>query len=225
MSDAMGRVSEEEIERLANRLAMLVSDDGEADNAGRAVGALARRLGLTGGQLKAIFMAGAESAAAQNVRVRRLEREVTRLREALEEAEARAQTARREADSLFRETRDLHAELAAQTGRQRTRLGALAVLVLLALGGGGWLAFGPKPHLGEQPLPANGAAAYRTAVVHDYAVKLRHDPADGAPALATLPPGTHLVVQRMLWHDLEQWVEVTYDGQTGYVLSTEVDLS
>jgi len=36
-------MSEDEIGRLANRLAMLVSDDGEADNAGRAVGALARR--------------------------------------------------------------------------------------------------------------------------------------------------------------------------------------
>lgn len=73
--------SEEEIERLANRLAMLVSDDGEADNAGRAVGSLARRLGLTGGQLKAIFMAGAESAGGhaakleeQATRIARLER-------------------------------------------------------------------------------------------------------------------------------------------------------
>ena len=55
----MGEVSGEDIERLAARVAMLVSDDGEADNAGRAVGQLARRLGLSGGDLKAMLLAGA----------------------------------------------------------------------------------------------------------------------------------------------------------------------
>ena len=50
----MGEVSGEDLERLANRMALLVSDDGEADNAGRAVGQLARRLGLSGGDLKAL---------------------------------------------------------------------------------------------------------------------------------------------------------------------------
>ena len=221
----MAGVSDEEIEGLANRLAMLVSDDGEADNAGRAVGALARRLGLTGCQLKAIFMAGADSAAAQAARVRALEDEVTQLRAALAAAESRALAARREAESLHRESRDLRAELTAESRRQRTRFGALAALVLLALAGGGWLAFGPKPQLGDQPVPANLSPVYHTAVVHDYPVKLRHDPADHAPVVTVLAPGTHLVVRRLLWHDLEQWVEVMHDGQTGYVLSTEVDLS
>ena len=41
----MAEVSQDDIERLAARVAMLVSDDGEAANAGRAVGQLARRLG------------------------------------------------------------------------------------------------------------------------------------------------------------------------------------
>ena len=40
---------------------MLASEDGEADNAGRAVGAMARRIGLTGGDLKRIFLAGTAS--------------------------------------------------------------------------------------------------------------------------------------------------------------------
>jgi hypothetical protein len=55
----LGEVSGEDVERLAARVAMLVSDDGEADNAGRAVGQLARRLGLSGGDLKAMLLAGA----------------------------------------------------------------------------------------------------------------------------------------------------------------------
>lgn len=221
----MAGVSEEEIERLANRLAMLVSDDGEADNAGRAVGALARRLGLTGGQLKAIFMAGAESGAAHTVRVRRLEREVTRLREALETAETEAIAARREAESLRREATDLHAVLDARQRRRRVRVGAVAALVLLAAAGAGMIAYGPKLRLGEQPVAPTSTPVYHTATVHDVPAPLRRDPSAAAPVLATLPAGTRVAVQRLLWRDLTQWVEVTYQGHTGYVLTTEVDLS
>ncbi len=223
----MSGVSEEEIERLANRLAMLVSDDGEADNAGRAVGALARRLGLSGGQLKAIFMAGAESAAAQNVRVRRLGREIIRLRAQLEEAEAGALTARRETESLRREAAALHATLDARRRLRRLRRlrwGAVAAIVLLAAAGVGLVAYGPKLRVGREAVPQAGALVYRTAVVHDRTA-LRREPDLGAPALATLEPGTHLVVRRLLWHNLTQWVEVEHLGQVGYVLSTEVDLS
>ena len=218
-------VSEEEIERLANRLAMLVSDDGEADNAGRAVGALARRLGLTGGQLKAIFMAGAESGAAQNVRVRRLEREVTRLRALLEEAETSALAAQREADALRLETTELHAALDAQRRRRFVRGGAVAALVLLAAAGAGLVAYGPKLRVGDQPVATTGTPVYHTAIVHDFPAPLRRDADPAAPVLATLPPGTQLTVRRLLWRNLTQWVEVGYQGQTGYLLSTEVDLS
>lgn len=221
----MAGVSEEEIERLANRLAMLVSDGGEADNAGRAVGALARRLGLTGGQLKAIFMAGAESSAAHTVRVRRLEREVTRLREALEAAESEALAIRREAEALRREAIDLHALLDTQRQRRRVRIGAVAALVLLAVAGAGLVAYGPKLRLGEQPVPPASTPVYHTAVVHDVPAPLRRDPDPAAPVLATLPAGAQVPVRRLLWHNLTQWVEVTYQGQTGYVLTTEVDLS
>ncbi len=221
----MAGFSEEEIERLANRLAMLVSDGGEADNAGRAVGALARRLGLTGGQLKAIFMAGAESGAAHTVRVRRLEREVVRLREALEAAEAEGLAVRREAESLRREATDLHAALDAQRRQRRTRVGAVAALVLLAAGGAGLIAYGPKLQLGDQPVSPTATPVYRTATVHDTPASLRRAPDPSAPVLATLPAGTQVPVRRLLWHDLSQWVEVTWHGQTGYVLTTEVDLS
>lgn len=221
----MADVSEEEIERLANRLAMLVSDDGEADNAGRAVGALARRLGLSGGQLKAIFMAGAESAAAQNVRVRRLEREIARLREKLEEAEAHALATEREAQSLRREAEELQAVLLARQQTRRLRSLAIAALAVMAVGGVALVAFGPKLRVGEEPKPQAGAPLYRTAVVHDRPAVLRRAPDPDSPDLATLAPGTRLAVHRLLWRNLMQWVEVEYLGQTGYVLSTEVDLS
>jgi hypothetical protein len=218
----MTEVNEEEIERLANRLAMLVSDGGEADNAGRAVGALARRLGLTGGQLKAIFMAGAESAAAQNPQVRRLEREIVRLHEKLKEAEANALSAQREAESLRREADELQAALDQRRRGRWVRGLAIAALVLMAAGGTAWVAYGPKLYLSEAP-PA--PPSYQSAVVHDRPAVLRRDPDPAAPALATLEPGTRLLVRRMLWRKLTQWVEVEHLGQTGYVLSTEVDLS
>jgi hypothetical protein len=221
----MSRISEEEIERLASRLAMLVSDNGEADNAGRAVGALARRLGLSGGQLKAIFMAGAESAAAQTARVRQMEREMAKLREALAEAEATAVPAQRERDLLRREATALHAMLAARRRRLTLRRLSAVVVVLLLAGAAALLIYGPKLRLGEQPMRPNAAPVYHSAVVHDRPAALRRDPDPSAPTLATLGPGTQLTVRRVLWRNLMQWVEVEYQGQTGYVLSTEVDLS
>jgi hypothetical protein len=221
----MSGVSEEEIERLANRLAMLVSDGGEADNAGRAVGALARRLGLTGGQLKAIFMAGAESAAAQTARVRRLEREIARLRERLEAAEAEAETLRRERDELSREGVALQAALTVQGRNRRMRRLAVGTIVLLAASGGALVAFGPKLRVGDEPVQAAGAPVYHTATVHDRPAALRRDPDPAAPVLAMLPPGTRLAVHRTIWRNLTQWVEVGEGDTTGFVLSTEVDLS
>jgi hypothetical protein len=40
-----------------------------------------------------------------------------------------------------------------------------------------------------------------------------------------LAEGTHVVVRRTLWRNLQQWVEVEFDGKSGYVLSTEINLS
>ncbi len=222
----MSGVGEEEIERLANRLAMLVSDGGEADNAGRAVGALARRLGLSGGQLKAIFMAGADSAVAQTVRVRRVEREAARLRERLAEAEAAVATLQRERDSLLREAEQLQGELTVRRHGRRLRLLSAVAVVLMLGGAAALVGYGPKLRLGGEMVPQpSGAPVYHLALVRDHPVVLRRDPDAAAPALATVGVGTRLVVRRLLWHNLTQWVEVEHDGQTGYVPSTEVDLS
>jgi len=226
-------MSEEEIGRLANRLAMLVSDDGEADNAGRAVGALARRLGLSGGQLKAIFMAGMDSANAQTARLADLQRrfdalseELEQSRDALHRAEATARSALRERDALRQESEQLHDALDSRRTSSRVRW-VVGLVVVAALVGGGWLAYNNTPLLrvAETQTAAGGTPFYRKGVVHERNVALHRDPDTASPALATLTDGTQVVVRRTLWHNLEQWVEVEVGGQSGYILSTEVNLS
>jgi hypothetical protein len=228
----MASMSEEEIERLANRLAMLVSDNGEADNAGRAVGALARRLGLSGGQLKAIFVAGAESAgnqtarlAEQDRRIARLEREILRLRDALADAEAVSWSIKRERDLLREEARQLQGRVDRHRAGLRGKLIAvvLAVVAIGAIAAGGIYGSGL---LGPQgPSAGDNTPVYRTAVVRDRDVILREQPDAGSPGVATLPVGTRMPVRRLLWRDLQQWVEVEAGGRIGYVPSTAVDLS
>lgn len=227
-------VSEEEIERLASRLAMLVSDDGEADNAGRAVGTLARRLGLSGGQLKAIFLQGVAAGglkgqlqAEQTARIGALEREVAMLRDTLRKAEQAARGLQRDRDALRGQTEQLNSEL---DGRRAARRGRLAAVLAaaLAVGGAIWMAgFGPRLHVGgdHTERTAAGEPIYHLAVIRDGDTKLHSAPENASPVLATLPAGARLTVHKTLWHNLEQWVEVELNGTVGYVPSTVVDLS
>ena len=228
----MAGMSEDEIGRLANRLAMLVSENGEADNAGRAVGTLARRLGITGGQLKAIFMAGMEQAGADSVRLREQQARIDALEAALEQAqdilhrtEAAARAVQRERDALRIEAEQLHAS----RDRRRTsrQVGLVIGLVVLAgLAGGGWFALnGPALHLTDRVAQADSSPFYRNGVVHERNVALHTTPDSDAPTLMTLTEGTQVVVRRTLWHNLQQWVEVEVGGKSGYVLGTEVNLS
>jgi len=225
-------MSEEEIGRLANRLAMLVSDGGEADNAGRAVGALARRIGLSGGQLKAIFMAGMDTAAAKTVQFSELEARVQALsdelddtRESLRRAEAAGRSLQRERDALRNETEQLHYALDHRRLSRQVRI-VVGLVVVAGLAGGGWLAvLGPNLHLSDKQTRADDSPFYRNGVVHERNVALRSQPDTAAPALAVLTEGMQVVVHRTLWHNLQQWVEVEVGGQSGYVLSTEINLS
>lgn len=227
-------VSDEEIERLASRLAMLVSDDGEADNAGRAVGTLARRLGLSGGQLKAIFLQGVaagglrgERQAEHAARIDVLEREVTLLRDTLRKAEVATRALQRDRDSLRGQAEQLTSEL---DGRRAARRGRVAVVLaaMLAVGGAVWLAgFGPRLRVATDHTErtATGEAVYHYAFTRDDVTKLHLAPDAAAPVVATLAAGTRMSVRKMLWHNLEQWVEVEVKGVVGYVPSTVVDLS
>lgn len=224
----MARMTDQEIAGLAK----LVSDNAEADGNGRTLAALDRRMEVSGGQLKAIFMAGAESAGAQSglaaeqaAQIERLHGELDALREALRRTEAAGRSAVRERDSLRVEAEQLQAAL---DGRRSARLGraAMYLVVLLALGGTGWLAYhGPKLRVFGSEQDAAGTPFYRSAVVRDGATALRREPDIAAPPVTTLAAGTHLLVRQVMWHNLLQWVEVQVGSDVGYVLSTEVELS
>src|ERR1035437_215475 len=140
VNDANGPVGEAEFERLASRLAMLASDDGEADNAGRAVGAMVRRIGLTGGDLKRIFLAGAADVAGGGEH-ERLEAEVSTLRNSLTQSDDDARRAAWERDALRVENGELQASLDRLRASARAwgLGGAALVLVLLAVGATGWI--------------------------------------------------------------------------------------
>ena len=102
----------------------------------------------------------------------------------------------------------------------------MGLVVVLAIAGSGWLALrGPRLHVFAVEQPVTGTPTYHSAVVRDGDTVLRQDPDSQSAAVATLTNGTHLVVKRVLWHNLRQWVEVEMGGETGYVLSTDVELS
>lgn len=222
----MSRLTSEDIERLASRVAMLASADGEADNAGRAVAQLARRLGLSGGDLKHMFLDGARLEAQGGLR----DQEVLRLERALEEArrnlrsmEAAARVIQWERDELLTEKGELTVRL--YRGRARRRawriaLSAGAVLVLLVGGAVAW--FGPdlgRPQIVSVARPTTGIAIVRGA-----RARLLEAPKTGAHQLATMPPGTRLVVRRVLWNMMTQWAEVEMGGLSGYVPTTDLEI-
>ena len=224
----MGEVSGEDLERLANRMALLVSDDGEADNAGRAVGQLARRLGLSGGDLKALVLASAGSGfrPGSSPATLRLEQEIDALRRELREA--------REGERAAREDRDV---LVAENGAMRVamyrrRAGAKMRNLLLGLGAIGVVAVAagvvlltPDP----APVPMGGrgdvgAPAARVAMVRGAGAVLYRGPDRSSEIIGRLGSGTRLLVQRTEWRSMMQWVQVEVDGRVGYVATTEVEI-
>ncbi len=225
-------LKDEDIEGLASRLAMLVSEDGEADNAGRAVAAQARKMGLSGGQLKGIFLSGIGALAAkavrlaeQDQRVKELEADLREAREAALRIDALARSMQRERDALRVESEQLHEALDRRRTSRQVRV-AVGIVIVAGLGGGAWLAVSGKVlHWRDRDAQADSSPFYRSGIVHEKNVVLRKEPDTAAESLAVLTEGTQLVVKRTLWHNLEQWVEVEVGGQRGFVLSTEVNLS
>ncbi len=225
-----------ELEGLANRIALLVGDDGEAEAAGRAVGVLARRLGLTGGHLKTIFLAGAghlgaagRQAAELAARADRLQGETHGLARSLEQLEIALQQAFRERDMLRREVDSLRLALErAQTGRLlQAILGS--ILLLAVLGGGAWIWLGrvgqPGGRPGSPAAQAESAAPLPRAAVVRPRGAIVYAQADLASAVqARLPAGVRLPVRQLVWRNFSQWAETTLGGRVGYVPVTDLDL-
>ena len=229
----MAEVSQEDIERLAARVAMLVSDDGEADNAGRAVGQLARRLGLSGGDLKELFLNGtlvpkskprpAEPVGAQQ-EIATLKRSVRRLENVI-------QNLQDERDQLVSDAGQ--ARLALYQARVRRRqswiIGLVGVVVLLVVVAVvGFVDFG----FTRRPTPPRDAGAVvpwkpapgTTAAVRSARGTLYTEADTTSTPVTYLPAGTKVQVRRVLWNMMTQWAEVEAQGKTGYVPMTEIDL-
>lgn len=230
-------VSDEDLERLASRMAMLVSEAGEADNAGRAVSALARRLGLTGGQIKAFFLAGASdsqritrprTAPDAALQIDRLERELSALRHGLKLTEVQARNAQRERDALRAENSSLMDSLdrARSAAQVRKFMGGAAIAAFIL--GGLVLYYAPTLHstslTGVNERPAGSPFAHAGVVRGNGAAVLRA-PEPDAPLITQLPAGARVQVRQMVWRALRQWAEVEIGGVPGYVLSTEIDVS
>ncbi len=227
----LAELSTEDVERLASRLALVVSEDGEAENAGRAMGQLARRLGMTGGQLKAIFLAG---AAAGGEPVSGAEsRELLILRKGLYESESKLRAAERERDSLLREVTGLRQSLRQTRASGRSRTAMAAVVIVVVIGAATISAMVPLNSLQQlvgMPLPLPPPAdpradISRTAVVHAAHAMVFQSPDRSAPVIATLPAGMPVVVRRLVWNMLMQWAEVEVGSSVGYVLTSDIDLS
>jgi hypothetical protein len=233
----LDEVTGEDMERLANRLAMLVSDDGEADNAGRAVGQLARRLGLSGGDLKAIMLAGAGTGAGIRPRgapsARRLEQEIDALRRELREAREAAAAAQSDRDALVAENGAMRVAMYRQRAGLRLRrlvlgLGAIGVVAVAA--GVAWIGPDLAPPVApagvrtEGGAPAGRADRARVAQVRGAGAVVFREPDRASAVVGRLAPGTRLLVRRMEWSGLMQWVPVEVDGRPGYVASTEVEI-
>ena len=222
----MGEVNGEDLERLANRMALLVSDDGEADNAGRAVGQLARRLGLSGGDLKALVLAGAGSGfrPGSSPATLRLEQEIDALRRELREAREGERAAREDRDALVAENG------AMRVAMYRRRAGAKMRNLLLGLGAIGVVAVAagvvlltPDPAPVPMGVPTAVPAA-RVAMVRGAGAVLYRGPDRGSEIIGRLGAGTRLLVQRTEWRSMMQWVQVEVEGRVGYVATTEVEI-
>jgi hypothetical protein len=198
-------MTEDEAERLASRVALLASDSGEAEAAGRAVGQLAVRIGLTGGDLRAIVMRGAAEGRGN---------------QALEDA---YKALRRERDKLLLEGANLRqalskARASAQMGRL---LGILGVVLAVAGGAYVWLGPAAEPSSPAVTQALTGGVIGRVHV-DSALVYARAD--RSAELLSSLHQGDRVLVRRMVWNQLVQWAEIEVGGQIGYVPAADLDL-
>ena len=132
----MAEVSQDDIERLAARVAMLVSDDGEAANAGRAVGQLARRLGLSGGDLKELFLTGSLSGGRKPPEPTvDAQQEIATLKRNLRRLEHVVHNLQEERDRLVAEAGSLRVGMYRARANRKLRLGLIGLGVLFLAGG------------------------------------------------------------------------------------------
>ncbi len=208
---------------------MLVSEDGEAANAGRAVGQLARRLGLSGGDLKALFLTGSISGARKPVDpTPDAVQEIATLRRSLRRMEHVVRNLQDERDQLVSEAGSIRVALYQSRTNRRLRwsIGALGVLVMAGVGSS--VAYfdvgGPIRPPVRREVALSQPHAGAIAVVRSAHGTLYSEPDKTSAPLTFVPAGTQIPVKRLLWHMMSQWAEVDLNGMTGYVPTTEVEI-
>ncbi len=230
-----GGPSAESFERLASRLALLVSSENEADNAGRAAGALARRLGLSGGQLKAMFLAGAAATVEVAPRViaqagavkgagaindaGAVERETAMLRHTAEQLDLALRQVSRERDVLRHEVGQLGGVLDGLRASARFERIIGGVLAAAMVGGMVFVALSVG-----WPARDPGGAQGHTAVVRDSGAVIYAQADTHADVLGRLPPGSRVELRQLVWHHFAQWAEAGGDGQIGFISVSDLDL-
>ncbi len=233
----VNEIGDEDLERLANRVALLVSEDGEADNAGRAVAALARRMGLTGGDLKSWMLSGAlirrgqpdgnDGPLAGTVSRERLESDISSLQHGLRLTEAQLRNTQSERDALKEENGLLIEALDRSRSSEQVRNYVGLAVVAAAILGGLVLYAGPSLHAvpgteeHERPF---GSPFLRSGVIRTGGAIVLRAPQTNALQVTQLAAGARVQVRQMVQRDLLQWAEVEVGGVVGYVMSTQIEL-
>lgn len=221
--------TQDDLERLANRLALLASSDGEADNAGRAVAQMARRLGLSGGDLKEMFLAGQRGAGQRGPRAvpepAADHGDVIELRRRVRDLETLLRSAQQDREALQAELTGFKLQSYRTQARRGPMLAMFAIAGALAIGVGGLIvAYAPDITGGPGPREPRAAALTGSGVVRGRNVMVYREPDRAAPPVATLNAGAQVVVRRLVWNSFSQWAEVEVPGASGYMLATDLDL-
>jgi hypothetical protein len=229
---AVGNTTQEDFERLANRIAMLAGDEGEVDAAGRAVGNLARRLGLSGGHLKAIFLAGAgrlaaagRQAAEQSARADRFQTEAGQLQHSLDQVDFAYRQVSRERDEAVAQAEAYRDALARARGGRRVGYGIGGLAILVAAGVVALALLGPPlQRLGFLGLSFGSGVTGHTATVRPPGAVVLVAPDEATEVLYRLPAGVIVPVDQLVWRNFNQWAELTLGGRRGYIVVTSLTL-
>ena len=230
------QISAEDLERLANRVAQLAGYDQDADNAGRAIGAMARRMGISGQQLREWLLAGANRYQQQDgepeIRspdqsdIARLERTLANSQHSLRVVEAQLRHSISERDALKEETSLLIMSLDRARSSEHVRRYIGIAVVAAAILGAFVLTSGPALHPTPQPEQTRpfGSPFLGTGVIRGNSTAIYRLPQVTAPVVTQLTAGAHVQVRQTVERDGEHWVEIEVGGVAGYVQSTMIEI-
>jgi hypothetical protein len=231
------QISAEDLERLANRVAQLAGYDQDADNAGRAIGAMARRMGISGSELREWLLAGAnrypqhggepEIRAPDQSEVARLERALANSQHSLRVVEAQLRHSQSERDALKEETALLVASLDRARSSEQVRRYVGIAAVAAAILGAAVLAFGPalRPAVQDDQSRPFGSPFLGTGVIRGNATPVYRAPEAASPVITQLTSGARVGVRQTVDRSGERWVEVEVGGVVGYVQSAAIDIA